>query len=224
MDITEQLFAFLSAEQNTSGSTDSGTHGCIQKPFMRLSMDKAFELYAHFRLSKCANVKELAKQARKLGITEPDEHPFNTWALADLYDLIFVQTVEPALPKEKALFLTDYPAFVSCLAKDVSVKPKQSKMDKALWKERWELYVQGIELANCYTEETDTDKIKAYFETEGKLKDKTALVPHRTDSDYWKIFRDFPPCSGVALGVDRLIALLAGSSSIDPILPFPLNL
>ena len=224
MDITEQLFDFLTAEQNTSGSTDSGTHSCIQKPFMRLSMDKAFERYAHFRLSKCANVKELAKQARKLGITEPDERPFNTWALADLYDLIFVQTVEPALPKEKALFLTDYPAFVSCLAKDVSVKPKQSKMDKALWKERWELYVQGIELANCYTEEIDTDKIKAYFETEGKLKDKTALVPHRTDSDYWKIFRDFPPCSGVALGVDRLIALLAGSSSIEPILPFPLNL
>ena len=218
MDITEQLFAFLSAEQNTSGSTDSGTHGCIQKPFMRLSMDKAFERYAHFRLSKCANVKELAKQA------EPDERPFNTWALADLYDLIFVQTVEPALPKEKALFLTDYPAFVSCLAKDVSVKPKQSKMDKALWKERWELYARGIELANCYTEEQSPEKVRSYFEKEGLLKEKTALVPHAADNEYWKIFKDFPCCSGVAMGADRLIALLCGRTSIEPILPFPLEL
>ena len=79
---------------------------------------------------------------------------------------------------------------------------------------------QRIELANCYTEETDAEKVRAYFESERRLKEKNALVVHKTDTSYWELFRSFPPCSGVAMGADRLIALLSGRKSIEPVLPF----
>ena len=52
-----------------------------------------------------------------------------------------------------------------------------------------------------------------------KLKEKNARIPHKIDEDYWKNFQNFPKCSGNAMGVDRLIALLSGKTSIQNILP-----
>jgi lysyl-tRNA synthetase class 2 len=126
--------------------------------------------------------------------------------------------------------LIDYPAFVPCLAK---------KNPDGRTVERWELYSNGIELANCYSEEIDPDAVKLFFENEAAEKEKTALVKHQVDHEYWKNFKRFPKrksgefpkgkserfpqCSGVALGVDRLIMLLSGRSTIDSVLPFALN-
>ena len=137
-----------------------------------------------------------------------------------------MQVVEPNLPKEKGVFLLDYPKAVSCLAQDV----KNSEKNKNLpCKERWELYCRGIELANCYSEETKAQNIKEYFEQEGKLKNQSSLIPHAINEDYWKFFSTtegntgFPPCSGTAMGVDRLIMLLCAKNSIDDVLPFTLK-
>ena len=228
MRITEDLFDFLlpppAKGQNRSADPENrSAESCgkdpwdfLRPPFIRLRMDDAFERYAGFRLSEHASVKSLAQQARRLNLSETAASSFDTWGIDDLYELIFVQAVEPALPQEKPVFLTDYPAFVPCLAKDVP----GTENDKPLWKERWELYACGIELANCYTEETDAEKVRAYFESERRLKEKNALVVHKTDTSYWELFRSFPPCSGVAMGADRLIALLSGRKSIEPVLPF----
>jgi lysyl-tRNA synthetase class 2 len=95
--------------------------------------------------------------------------------------------------------------------------------------ERWEIYGHGVELANCYSEETRPETVKRYFEDEGEAKARTALTPHRIDGDYWKLFaagpgkQPFPKCSGVAMGLDRLIMLLTGRSSIGAVLPFPME-
>jgi lysyl-tRNA synthetase class 2 len=137
-----------------------------------------------------------------------------------LYDLIFIHAVEPNLPRDKPVAILDYPAFIPCLA-------QRSLNGRTM--ERWELYVRGIELANCYSEETDAEKVRVYFEREGKTKNAEALIPHRLDGDYWKTFlldasgRPFPRCSGVAMGLDRLIMVLAGRSTIDGVLPFPMG-
>lgn len=209
--ITEDLISYLLPER-VEGSVDCFSH--LRPPFIRLTMDKAFEEYAGFRLSNCPLPLDLAEQALKLGIMEQQDNPFNTWAWDDLYELIFVQCVEPNLPKEKPVFLMDYPAKVPCLAKDV---PSSSGI--FFWKQRWELYAGGIELSNCYSEETDAFKVRSYFEAEKAIKDKTARIPHKIDNDYWKHFTEFPKCSGNAMGVDRLIALLSGYKTIEPILP-----
>ncbi len=148
----------------------------------------------------------MEEQARKLGLD-----PMPDMTVHQLYDLIFIHAVEPQLKTEKPIALLDYPAFVPCLAK---------KSPNGQTVERWELYCNGIELANCYSEENDPQAVKDFFTNEEAEKNKTAVVKHNIDHDYWKIFEKFPHCSGVAIGLDRLIMVLTGKTSIDGVLPF----
>lgn len=218
LELTENLFYFLDKKFNLPQD--------LTPPFIKLSMNDAFFNHAGFYLSDCQDVKSLAQKARSLELFEPTDNPFENWTWEELYNLIFVQIVEPNLPKEKGVFLLDYPKAVPCLAQDVKNSEKNQNLP---CKERWELYCRGIELANCYSEETEAKNIKEYFEEEGNLKNKTALVPHAMNEDYWKFFSEtdgnsgFPKCSGTAMGVDRLIMLLCGKNSIDDVLHFPLK-
>jgi lysyl-tRNA synthetase class 2 len=66
--------------------------------------------------------------------------------------------------------------------------------------------------------------VRAFFESESAAKEQRALVKHKVDSEYWKHFQNgFPRCSGVAMGLDRLIMALCGKSAIDSVLPFPME-
>jgi lysyl-tRNA synthetase class 2 len=173
-----------------------------------ITMEEAFTRWAGFNLYEAAEETQfIEKEARRLGL---DTLPgLDT---AALYDLIFIHAVEPNLPKDHPVALIDYPAFVPCLA-------KKSPNGKTV--ERWELYVRGVELANCYSEETDPKEVQKFFESETRAKKESALVQHKVDADYWKVFNNFPKCSGVALGMDRLIMVLTERSTIDGVLPFP---
>jgi lysyl-tRNA synthetase class 2 len=191
----------------------------LRPPFERITVEEAFERWAGFDLYDAARRGALEEEARRLGLD-----PMPGLGTGDLYDLIFVHAVEPALPRDRPVALLDYPAFVPCLA-------KRKAGGNAV--ERWELYVRGIELANCYSEETDAGEVRRYFEREGAAKNREALVPHGIDGDYWRTFlprRDprgeeapFPRCSGVAMGLDRLVMALTGKSAIDGVLPFPMD-
>jgi lysyl-tRNA synthetase class 2 len=207
--ITEKLFTAL------AGSFQAEPSELIRPPFMRITMQEAFGRWAGFDLYDAVERNGLESEARRLGMD-----PVPGLGTGALYDLIFIHAVEPNLPRDKPVAILDYPAFVPCLA--------QMGRDERTT-ERWELYVRGIELANCYSEETDAEKVRRYFEAEGKIKHAEALIPHRLDADYWKTFlpnasgRPFPRCSGVALGLDRLIMVLTGRSTIDGALPFPME-
>jgi lysyl-tRNA synthetase class 2 len=205
ISITEELFLFLLPEPIRKS---------LCPPFLRLSMDEAFSRFAGFSLFDAIEKGTLEAEARNLGLEGTDTQL--------LYDLVFIHSVEPNLPRSSPVILMDYPSFVPCLAK--------RKDEKTM--ERWELYVRGVELANCYSEETDPETVRAYFEAESAVKRQNALVQHKVDENYWKIFqpRDrnlqevpFPHCSGVAMGVDRLVMSLTGKSAIDSVLPFPMK-
>ncbi|MDR0455083.1 MAG: LysR family transcriptional regulator [Treponema sp.] len=157
------------------------------------------------------NSSSLETEARRLGLDPPPG-----MGAAELYDLIFIHAVEPQLKRNQPIALLDYPAFVPCLA-------RRSADGKTV--ERWELYYNGIELANCYSEETNAQRVQDFFESESAAKEKQALVHHQVDRDYPKLFEGgtFPPCSGVALGLDRLIMALCERSTIDGVLPFPMG-
>jgi lysyl-tRNA synthetase class 2 len=209
--LTEELFAALLPPGEDAGD--------LRPPFLRITMEEAFSRWAGFSLAEAAGRGTLETEARRLGLDPPagtDQ--------AGLYDLIFIHAVEPRLPRDRPAALLDYPAFVPCLAK------KNAETGTA---ERWELYVRGIELANCYSEETDPEEVRRYFEAEGALKSRTALVPHAVSGAYPEIFRPrpgpggsslpFPRCSGVAMGLDRLVMALSGRRTIDAVLPFPIG-
>jgi lysyl-tRNA synthetase class 2 len=185
-------------------------------PIERLTMAEAFERWAGFDLYEAAAKADLSApggleaEARRLGLD-----PMPGLGVAALYDLIFIQAVEPNLPKDRSVALLDYPAFVPCLAKD---KTAPSGEDGAKTKERWELYTGGVELANCYSEETEAAAIGRFFAAEAAEKEAAALVPHKTDSGF--LSGGLPRSSGVAMGLDRLIMALTGRKTIDAVLPF----
>jgi len=212
--VTEDLVAFLS--ERTDGSWEETTDGApaasFRPPFERLTVAEAFARFAGFDLFAAARTPgAMEAEARRLGLD-----PAPGTATVVLYDLIFIHAVEPRLRRLGPVALLDYPAFVPCLARPSA---------DGLTVERWELYFRGIELANCFSEETDPARVRAFFESEAAEKEARALVPHAVDADYWKLFdgsEPFPRCSGVAVGLDRLIMALMGKRSIGGVLPFAL--
>ena len=201
--ITEELFSFLLKELQIKAAED------LCPPFTRLTMEEAFKRWAGFDLFRAAETcGAMEEEARRLGLKTG-----KALSVPELYDLIFIHAVEPQLCQGEPVAIIDYPAFVPCLAKK---KPDGKTV------ERWELYAKGIELANCFSEETCPEEIRKFFESEKAKKEKNALVHHNVDNDYWKIFTNsgIDKVSGVALGLDRLIMLLCGRKTIDGILPF----
>jgi len=177
----------------------------FSRGFERVTVAEAFERWAEFDLFAVVEKEgALEGEARRLGLDPP-----SNLTVGELYDLIFIHTVEPNLKAEMPVALLDYPAFVPCLAK---------KARDGRTVERWELYWKGIELANCFSEETDGQRVKEFFFNEEAARERACLEKHRVDHDYWKIFENFPRCSGVAMGLDRLIMALCGVSDIDGVL------
>jgi lysyl-tRNA synthetase class 2 len=203
--LTEELFAHLADAAGDGGADTAVGAKILRPPFLRITMEEAFRRWAGFSLCEraAAGAEALAAEARRLGLEVPPGLDTGI-----LYDLIFIHAVEPALPRDRVTAILDYPAFVPCLAR----KGKNTV-------ERWELYAGAVELANCYSEETNPRQIRQYFEAEAAEKEQSALVHHKIDENYWE--NQLPPCSGTALGLDRLIMALWGKTSIDQVLPFP---
>jgi lysyl-tRNA synthetase class 2 len=230
LSLTEELFsrlletfggpAGLSSPAGLSGLSESGpAGGGLAPPFLRITVEEAFRRWAGFPLAETAagGKPALEAEARRLGL-----EPLPGLGIPALYDLIFIHAVECKLPKDRPVALMDYPAFVPCLAREKTGPAGNAS------RERWELYINGIELANCYSEETDPEKVRDFFARETAEKEQSALVQHKVDRDYWKIFalangKTFPRCSGTAMGLDRLIMALTGTSSIDSVIPFSIG-
>lgn len=132
---------------------------------------------------------------------------------ADRFDLDLVEKVEPALPKELPVVLKDYPAACCALAR---LKPDNPKVA-----ERWELYLNGIEIANAYSELTDPVEQRARFEDWGAQRKALGRPVYELDEEFFQCLETMPPAGGCALGVDRLLMILAGASSIGDVLAFP---
>jgi len=203
LELTEELFGFL------LNKIDSPLN--LSVPFARLTVEEAFSRWAGFDLYRAAaSANAMEEEAGRLGLDPPPD-----LSVPELYDLIFIHAVEPKLKDEKFIALVDYPAFVPCLA-------KKNPGGKAV--ERWELYARGTELANCFSEETRPEEVRRFFESEKAKKEKSALIHHKTDEDYYKMFGPgYPACSGAAMGLDRLIMVLTGRKTLDGVLPFPME-
>jgi lysyl-tRNA synthetase class 2 len=178
-------------------------------PFLRLSMAEAFRsvLGMDLRSTLESGFRALARAAAALGLPVSDDD-----SPQDLFQKIFLSAVEPELPAQRPLILYDYPALVPTLARSVSGTP---------WAERWELYLAGVEVANCYSEETDPGAYEDFYAGEEPAKQQAA-VPHPADRELVRIIREtgFPASSGVAMGLERLLQFFLGQDSIRGVLPF----
>ncbi len=201
--LTEELFA---------GLCEAQTPAYLRPPFDRLTVEEAMKTYAGVDLSKHQKQSSLAKEAMRLGLHLPSEP--ESWE--ETFNRIFLTFVEPNLPKDRPLVLESYPRQIECLAKQ-----------DGLYRKRWELYVQGVEVANCYDEERNESVIEAYYRDEyAKLveaRSQSMSVIPDIDPSLAKLFASMPQCSGVAIGMDRLQMLLMGKNKLEGVILFPLS-
>lgn len=130
----------------------------------------------------------------------------------DLFDEIMVERIEPRLGMERPTFIYDYPAERGALAR--------LKGDDATVAERFELYIAGIELANAFSELTDPDEQSRRFLEEREYRRSNGKRVYPLPEHFLKELAAMPPSAGIALGVDRLVMLLAGAETIDQVVAF----
>ncbi len=201
--VLESLFSHL-----LSAGWGDGARGLLP-PFRRLTMNEAFQRHADIDLLQCQDVESLVTAAAGRGVSMSREC---TWEEA--FHIVFLTIVEPALPRDRPLVLMDYPALVPTTARRVAGTP---------WAQRWELFIDGVEIANCYTEETDQQALEALLRDEEERK-KKCRVQHRADTGLARAFPPgFPPVSGAALGVERLEMIFSGERSLQGVILFPFS-
>jgi lysyl-tRNA synthetase class 2 len=191
---TEQLIARVC--QRVLGGSElhlpNGTRMDLCPPFARLSVREAF--------ARFAGVSDAAELA------ERDE---------DAFFQLLVDRVEPALAGfPQPVFLVDYPSSQAALAQTSAQDPTVA--------ERFELYVAGVELCNGFGELTDAaeQRRRAQLDRE-RCRALGRHVPELPEQFLTALAHGMPRAGGNALGVDRLVMLLAGESNIDAVRPFP---
>ncbi|MBN7771130.1 EF-P lysine aminoacylase GenX [Marinobacter daepoensis] len=132
-------------------------------------------------------------------------------------DLVMSFVVEPELGRQEPVFLTRYPASQAALART----SEDAGFEVA---HRFELYINGLELCNGYWELTDPDEQRKRFQADNRLRRASGKPEMVVDQAFLSALDEgLPACSGVALGLDRLLMLKVGTADIQDVLAFPLE-
>ncbi|WP_273778819.1 EF-P lysine aminoacylase EpmA [Acinetobacter sp. GSS19] len=133
-------------------------------------------------------------------------------------DLLFSHFVEPSLGFDTPVFLTDFPPELASLAK---VKQDQ---DGEWVAARFELYIEGLELANAYDELVDAEVLRQRFEQDNQRRADLGLSIMPVDEYLLAALPQMPATSGIALGLDRLLMVVTQQSRLDKVITFPAHL
>lgn len=130
-------------------------------------------------------------------------------------DLLFSHLVEPNLGKTLPTLIYDYPVATAALAKTVT------DQDSNLVARRFELYMGGLEIANAYDELADGQALRVRFEQDNLARQKRGLPRMPMDEHLLSACDKLPPCSGIALGLDRLLMVATAAKTIDAVIALP---
>ena len=133
-------------------------------------------------------------------------------------DLLFSHAVEPNLGRDLPTLIIEYPPATAALAK-TALDKDGNKVAK-----RFELYINGIEIANAYDELADGQALRARFEQDNQLRQRHNLPVMPIDEHLLAASDDLIPCSGIAVGIDRLLMVITGVNSLEDVIPFPSGL
>ncbi len=130
-------------------------------------------------------------------------------------DLLLTHVIEQHLGQGRLTFVYDYPASQASLAR---LNPQEPRLAS-----RFELYYQGIELANGFHELANSQEQRQRFQAENQQREDNGQQQMPLDENLLAVLDKLPDCSGVALGLDRLLMLKLGAGSLDQVLNFPLD-
>jgi lysyl-tRNA synthetase class 2 len=202
MDETDELATRLLSPTLTLDATE------------RLSYREAFQRHAGLDPhTSLAGDFAAAARARKVSVTPAllAQNDLDVWR-----DLLLTHVVEPKLGQRRLTFIYDYPTSQASLAR---IQPGDPPVAA-----RFELYLNGIELANGFHELTDADQQRTRFEQQlhARAASGQPVVP-LDERLLAALAQGLPDCAGVALGFDRLVMLAAGARTIAEVLAFPVD-
>jgi lysyl-tRNA synthetase, class II len=209
MDLTEAVIR--ETAQSVLGTTELTWDGAtidVGPAFRRWRMEDAvLELNPEIKREELRNREAMATHAKRLGL-----HVKPGYGWGKLLLEIFEKTVEHTLVQPT--FIIDHPVEVSPLA-------RENDTDKGIT-DRFELFVNGKELANGFSELNDPEDQAARFQAQVDAKDSGDDEAMHFDADYIRSLEvGLPPTGGLGVGIDRLVMLLTNSSSIRDVLLFP---
>ncbi|TDT43612.1 lysyl-tRNA synthetase class 2 [Maribacter spongiicola] len=207
MDTTEKLLEKIAMDSNGTTKITVGEHEIeFKAPYARVPILEAIKIHTGYDVAGMPE-DELRETAKKLGL-EVDE----TMGIGKLIDEIFGEKCEHFYVQPT--FITDYP-------KEMSPLTKEHRDNPALT-ERFELMVNGKELANAYSELNDPIEQRERFEEQLKLSEKGDDEAMFIDQDFLRALEyGMPPTSGIGIGIDRLVMLMTNNASIQEVLFFP---
>ena len=207
MEITEQLLEKTAIAVNGTSKVVSGDKEIdLKAPYKRISIYDAILEYTGIDVSE-KDEEGLREACSQLGI-----HADKTMGKGKLIDEIFSEKCEHHYIQPT--FIIDHPVEMSPLTKKHRSKPGLV--------ERFELMINGKEIANAYTELNDPIEQRERFEDQGKLMERGDDEAMFIDYDFLRALEyGMPPTSGIGFGIDRLAMLLTNQASIQDVLFFP---
>jgi lysyl-tRNA synthetase class 2 len=205
MVTTEALV--VAAAEAVAGSTTITYKGMpvdLKPPWERLTVEEAFRRELGIRLDPEWPAEVFRRKLHRAGLKVAGD---DDWEAC--FFKAYIERVEPRLGLGRPTFVLDWPIRLSAMAR--------SKPEDGRWCERFELYIAGLELGNAFSELTDPKEQRARFD-----KVAEARPHHRPDEKLLEALEfGLPPCSGMALGLDRLLMVLTDASTIAEVLLFP---
>jgi lysyl-tRNA synthetase class 2 len=176
----------------------------------RLSYAAAFERYANVDVFADTD-DALRGRVEELGVESIDD-----LSRDDLLDLVLTHVIEPKLGHCQPTFIHDYPASQAALARVREGNPPLA--------ERFEVFVEGVELANGYHELADPTEQRLRFEADVEARKSRGLPEVPIDQRLLAALEyGLPNCAGIALGVDRLLMIAAGTRDLSDVVSFPID-
>ena len=170
-----------------------------------ITVSEAFNQWAGIDLKLCSTNDIFYRRLREIGFVSANVS--DDWE--DLFNKVLMEKIEPELEKMGAVFLVEYPIQMAAMARPCD--------DDSNFAERIELYINGIELANGYTELNDPKEQRERF-VKSRIAQKEVGVLDEKFLAQLEV--GLPPAGGIALGVDRLVMLATGSTDLKQIISF----
>ncbi|TES95507.1 lysine--tRNA ligase [Patescibacteria group bacterium] len=208
MELTEKMFKHLLKRLKIPGKIEYQGHKInFKAPWQKVTFKELLQDKVGLDITKVKKRDELAGFAKDLGVKIDPE-----MGLDKIVDEIFKKKVRAKIAGP--LFITNYPLFLSPLAK------KRAEDSKEV--ERYQLILGGFEIVNAYSELNDPLDQRERFEEQLKMRQKGDQEAHPLDEDYLEAMEyGMPPTAGFGLGVDRLTMILSGTDTIRDVILFP---
>ena len=178
----------------------------LEIPWQQYTMTELFQTYVHVDLETIIDDQEMIAAAKQKGYAVDDA----TWE--QLFNQLFLNEIEPHLGKNPC-FVTDFPARISPLC--------APKTDNPTFAQRFEIYINGMELGNGNTENTNTTTIREVFEKEQQRRESENHIHQPIDEAFLTALETMKHKSfaGIGLGIDRLAMIVSGAKTITDIEP-----